>query len=227
MAEETEAELPSKNRVKPPTRRYGGLTLEQYAQFSVERDRILGNAAPPGVSAALMKFVVGQPPPELNALCQRFNIPLLHSEGRLYPYIREWQEALNASSELQQRFVELQRSQALRDLDVTADEQDALDEIRRGGMDLHLRMAQQQAAQRAAAAGTAGDPDPLLFPGQKVQKLSDYVRLMKRMQGGDFMAAIAEYGLDLTSYSSVATAWGAKLAADPGLSEKFSRMMAS
>jgi hypothetical protein len=48
---------------------------------------------------------------------------------------------------------------------------------------------------------------------------------MKRMQGGDFMGAIGEYGLDMASYSSVATAWGAKFAADPSLNEKFSRMM--
>ncbi len=224
--EELEQELPHKNRVQPPTRRYGGLTLEQYAEFSFERDRIMGNVSQQGVGAAMMKFVVGQPPPELSALCQRFNVPMLSREGRMYPYIREWQEALNANSELQQRFTELQRSRELRKLGVSADEQAALDEIRGGQMDMHLRMAQQQAAQRAIAEGNAGDPDPLVFPGQKVQKLSDYVRIMKRMQGGDFMGAIAEYGLDMMSYSSVATAWGAKFAADPSLNEKFSRMMA-
>ncbi len=225
--EQIEAELASKNHVKPPTRRYGGLTLEQYAEFSFHRDRLMGNGAQQGVFPAMMKFVVGQPPPELSALCQRFNVPLLSNEGRLYPYIREWQEALNADGELQTRFVELQRSQQLRDLDVTTDEQEALDQIRRGEMDMHLRMAQQQAAQRALAEGSAGDPDPVVFPNQKVRKLSDYVRIMKRMQGGDFMGAIAEYGLDMMSYSSVATAWGAKFAADPSLNEKFSRMMAS
>jgi hypothetical protein len=127
----------------------------------------------------------------------------------------EWQEALNANGELQERFVELQRSRELRKLGVSGDEQAALDEIRGGQMDMHLRMAQQQAAQRAVAEGNAGDPDPLVFPGQEVQKLSDYVRIMKRMQAGDFMGAIAEYGLGMMSYSSVATAWGAKFAADP------------
>jgi hypothetical protein len=39
------------------------------------------------------------------------------------------------------------------------------------------------------------------------------------------LGAIGEYGLDMTSYSSVAGAWGAKFAADPSLNEKFSRMM--
>lgn len=221
-----ELERPSKNRVKPPTRRYGGLTLEQYAEFSFERDRLLGNIALQGVAAAVQQLAGRQLPAELGALCQRFGVPLYGPEGQPYPYVREWQEALNANGELHEQFVELQRGQELRKLGVSANEQAALDQIRAGEMDMHLRMAQQQQAQRALAEGNAGDPDPLVFPGQKVQKLSDYVRLMKRMQGGDFMGAIAEYGLDMMSYSSVATAWGAKFAADPTLNEKFSRMMA-
>ncbi len=225
--EQIDDEMASKNSVKPPTRRYGGLTLEQYAEFSFERDRIMGNVAQRGVGAAIANFATGRPPQELVALCQRFNVPLQTSEQGFYPYVREWQEALNTNGELHEHFVELQRSQELRKLGVSSDEQAALDEIRGGEMDMHLRMAQQQAAQRAVNEGNAGDPDPLVFPGQKVQKLSDYVRIMKRMQGGDFMGAIAEYGLDMMSYSSVATAWGAKFAADPTLNEKFSRMMAS
>jgi len=211
--------------VKPPTRRYGGLTLEQYAEFSFERDRLMGNVSQQGVLAAVQNFAGRKPPPELIALAQRFNVPLHTADGTFYPYVRQWQEAIGASSELQERFAELQRSQNLRKLGVSGEEQAALDEIRRGEMDMHLRMAQQQQAQRAVAEGHAGDPDPLVFPGQKVQKLSDYVRIMKRMQGGDFMGAIAEYGLDMMTYSSVATAWGAKFAADPTLNEKFSRMM--
>lgn len=223
--ETIEAELPEKNTVKPPTRRYGGLTLEQYAEFSFERDRLMGNVSQQGVLAAVQNFAGRKPPPELLALGQRFNVPLHTADGTFYPYVRQWQEAIGASSELQERFAELQRSQNLRKLGVSGEEQAALDEIRRGEMDMHLRMAQQQQAHRAVAEGNAGDPDPLVFPGQKVQKLSDYVRIMKRMQGGDFMGAIAEYGLDMMTYSSVATAWGAKFAADPTLNEKFSRMM--
>jgi tetratricopeptide (TPR) repeat protein len=223
--EQIEQDLPDKNRVKPPTRRYGGLTLEQYAEFSHERDKIMGAVSQQGVLAAVRNFAVGEPPPALAALCQRFGVPLRGPDGQVRPYIQEWQEAINANPDLQQHFAELQRSQELRKLGVSAQEQAALDQIRHGEMDLHLRMAQQQQAQRAALEGNAGDPDPLVFPGQNVQKLSDYVRIMKRMQGGDFMGAIGEYGLDMMSYSSVATAWGAKFAADPSLNEKFSRMM--
>ena len=187
----------------------------------------MGNVSQQGVGAAMVNFVVRQPPPELAALCQRFGVPMQSQDNRMYPYIREWREALNSDGDLQERFVDLQRKQELRKMGVSADEQAALDEIRGGEMDMHLRMAQQQASQRAVTEGTAGDPDPLVFPGQKVQKLSDYVRIMQRMQGGDFTGAVAEYSLDMMSYSSVATAWGAKFAADPSLNEKLSRMMAS
>lgn len=224
--EQIEEELPTKNVVKPPTRRYGGLTLEQYAEFSAERDRIMGNVSVQGAFAAAKNFL-GEPPPALAALCQHFNVPLRGSDGHVRPYIQEWQEAINANPDLGRHFAELQRAQQMQKLGVSGEEVAALDQIRAGEMDMHLRMAQQQQAQRAVAEGNAGDPDPVVFPGQKVQKLSDYVRIMKRMQGGDFMGAIGEYGLDMMSYSSVATAWGAKFAADPTLNEKFSRMMQS
>jgi tetratricopeptide (TPR) repeat protein len=82
----------------------------------------------------------------------------------------------------------------------------------------------QQAAQQIAAGG-GGDPDPTVFPGQKVPKLSDYVGLMKQMQAGNMMGALGALGLDIMSYGQVAQAWGQKLAADPGLNAKFAAMM--
>ncbi len=83
----------------------------------------------------------------------------------------------------------------------------------------------QQAAQQIATGG-GGDPDPTVFPGQKVPKLSDYVGLMKGMQTGNMMGALGKYGLDMMGYAGVATAWGQKLAADPSLNAKFAAMMA-
>ena len=49
---------------------------------------------------------------------------------------------------------------------------------------------------------------------------------MKSMQGGDFMGALSRAGLDMASYSQLATQWGQKLAADPVLNQKFGAMMA-
>jgi hypothetical protein len=212
------------NRVKPPTRRYGGLTLEEYAEFSAERDRIMQSAGQRGVMA--VAGAVLSPPPELVKLFERFKRPLRTDNfGKLNLYIAEWQEALNNNRQLQERFIELQELQSFAKMGVNAEEKAALDEIREGNMDMHLRMAQAQQAQHAIAQGDAGDPDPVVFPGQKVQKLSDYVGILKGMQRGDMMGALGRYGLDMMSYGQVATAWGAKMAADPLLTEKFSRMM--
>lgn len=45
------------------------------------------------------------------------------------------------------------------------------------------------------------------------------------VQPGDMNGALARYGLHMMSYASVAQAWGAEMAADSVLTEKFSRMM--
>jgi hypothetical protein len=92
------------------------------------------------------------------------------------------------------------------------------------------QQAQVQAAQRAQAqiaAGAGGDADPVVFPGQPLARLSDYVRMMKGMQTGDMHGALRNAGLDMMSYGRVAQAWGAKLASDPGLTAKFAAMMGS
>ena len=52
--------------------------------------------------------VLHQPPPEMVQLLQRFNLPLRSdATGGLNLYVPEWQEALNNSKELQERFIEL------------------------------------------------------------------------------------------------------------------------
>jgi len=79
--------------------------------------------------------------------------------------------------------------------------------------------------QLAAPAGPPGDPDPVVFPGQRVARLSDYVRLLKGMQTGNMAGALKAAGLDMTSYTQVATAWGQKMSADPGLAAKMQAMM--
>jgi hypothetical protein len=215
-----------RNVVRPPVRRYGGLTLEQYAEFCLERDRLLGPVGYAGPRAAIQAFVGGQVPPGLAQLCQRFGVPLRDPEtGHIHPFISEWQEAINASGRLQEAFIEAQRTITLSRQGVSGKEKAALDQILDGNMDMHMRMAQAQQAQRDLGDGKDADPDPVVFPGQRVARLSDYVGMMKRMQTGDMNGALAAYGLDMMSYMAVAQAWGAKMAADPMLTEKFSRMM--
>lgn len=92
--------------------------------------------------------------------------------------------------------------------------------------DLESRQQQAAAAAMQVEAGMGGEADPTVLPGTKLPKLSDYVKLMKGMQGGDFMGALARAGLDMASYGQLATQWGQKLAADPVLTQKFGEMMA-
>jgi len=207
--DEFDRTVTSKNVVRTQ-RRYGGYTLEEYARFSVERDKV-ASVTYGAIDAAF------SPPPALVTLCQRYGVDPRR------PYVAEWQEALNASPGLMERFLDAVETMKLEALGVSADEKGALDQIRGGEMDMHHRMAEAQAAQRTAGDS---DPDPLVFPGQRVAKLSDYVRILKGMQSGNMMGALAGYGLDMMSYGTVAQAWAAKMAADPVLTEKFSRMMA-
>ncbi len=92
--------------------------------------------------------------------------------------------------------------------------------------DQAAEMQKAAVAQQQVAAGGGGDPDPVVFPGQRVAKLSDYVGIMKGMQTGNMMGALQAYGLDMMSYAQVATAWGQKLGSDPTLNAKFAAMMA-
>jgi len=91
--------------------------------------------------------------------------------------------------------------------------------------DQAAEMQKAAAAQQQIAAGGGGDPDPVVFPGQRVARLSDYVGIMKGMQSGNMMGALQQYGLDMMSYAQVATAWGQRLGADPVLNAKFAAMM--
>jgi tetratricopeptide (TPR) repeat protein len=81
-----------------------------------------------------------------------------------------------------------------------------------------------QAAQ-APQPAAAGDADPVVFPGQRVAKLSDYVRIMKGMQSGNPMGALAQAGLDMNGYTQVATQWGQAMQRDPSLVAKFHALM--
>lgn len=92
--------------------------------------------------------------------------------------------------------------------------------------DQAAEMARASAAQQQVSTGGGGDPDPVVFPGQRVARLSDYVGLMKGMQSGNMMGALGQYGLDMMGYASVATAWGQRLAQDAVLNAKFGQMMA-
>ncbi|MBV1860121.1 MAG: hypothetical protein KUG77_17035 [Nannocystaceae bacterium] len=87
-------------------------------------------------------------------------------------------------------------------------------------------MQKAQAAAEEAAQGGGGAPDPIVFPGQPLAQLSDYVGMMKQIQAGDMMGALGRYGLDMGSYAQIMQVWGQALQQDPALTAKFGQMMA-
>jgi tetratricopeptide (TPR) repeat protein len=92
------------------------------------------------------------------------------------------------------------------------------------------RFAQLFAERRTGAfqnAPVGAGPDPVVFPGQRIARLSDYVRLMKSMQGGNVMGALQAAGLDMNTYGQVAMGWGQRLSTDPQLAMAFQQMMQS
>ncbi|MCC7539658.1 MAG: tetratricopeptide repeat protein [Deltaproteobacteria bacterium] len=97
--------------------------------------------------------------------------------------------------------------------------------IRTGHFDVQGAGINAAAAAKTMANGEGGDPDPIVFPGQKIARLSQYVGLMKGLQSGDMMGALKKHGLDMGSYGAAMQAWGIKLAADPLLTAKMAKMM--
>jgi len=67
--------------------------------------------------------------------------------------------------------------------------------------------------------------DPIVFPNEKISRLSDYVGLLKAMQTGDPMSALASHGLDMAAYAPLANMWSQRLHGDQVLTDKFQKMM--
>lgn len=216
------------NRAGGEETRFEGLTLEQYAEFCVERDKHIG---PIGVGEAVSSLVGGGNMDQVAAVCHRYGIELktgmYGTTGYGAAVVPEWEDVIANDPSARNAFEEFKERARLKaqGIDPDGEEAQAVRNIREGKMDMHQEMAKAQEAQTALAEGNAGDPDPVVFPGQPVAKLSDYVTMLKLMQGGDFNGALARYGLDMMTYSQVAQAWGVKLAADPTLNAKFAQMM--
>ena len=90
--------------------------------------------------------------------------------------------------------------------------------------DLEAEMEKAQAADNMV--GDGGDLDEVVFPGGKVPKLSDYVKIMKAMQKGDMNGALQPYFLTMMDWGTVAMQWGQKFAGNPVLNNKFAKLMA-
>lgn len=219
---------------------YEGLDLERYAEFCVERDAIVAKHAQAGGFGAGQAFAAmggGGAWPELEQLCRRYGVtPKTYIEGvgdvkgPDVARVHEWDHRIRHDGDVQKAFFEASNRARLKKqgIDPNSKEGQVAQRIAAGApVDLEKEKAAAAQAAQQLAQGGGGDEDPVVFPGQKLAKLSDYVGLMKLMQTGNMQGALAKYGLDMGSYVGAAQAWGVKLASDPSLNARFAKMMAA
>jgi hypothetical protein len=141
--------------------------------------------------------------------------------------VADWDRKINASPQLQREYLALQNEvrMKLSGIDPSSNAGRVAAMIRDGAYDVEGAKQNAMAAAQQVQDGGGGDPDPVVFPGQKIERLSHYVALMKGMQGGDMNGALKRAGIDMGTYVQVAQAWGLKMASDPVLTAKFSKMM--
>lgn len=88
-----------------------------------------------------------------------------------------------------------------------------------------------QPAAAGAPAAAPGAPrieeDPVLFPGERLSKLSDFVRLQKAAQSGDFMGALAREGIDAGYYGQMSIKFAQRMQAEPMLAALHAKMLMS
>jgi hypothetical protein len=70
-----------------------------------------------------------------------------------------------------------------------------------------------------AAAPPAVFVDRVVVPGGRVERISDYVALIRDLAALAPHEALAQFDLDDAGYLDVARAWGAAVDADPGLAD--------
>ncbi len=217
-----------KNVAWKPADTVEGLTLERYAELCVRRDEIITGMGAGGAAAAMAGGGVW---PKLKELCDEFGVQAKEQDGvpsAAAACVPRWDRIINDNIRAQRAFEEYKSAARLRaqGIDPNSEEGQVARNIQAGRMDMHQEMAKAESAARQISEGEGGDPDPVVFPGQPLERLSHYVDMMKIMQTGDMNGALGKYGLDMGAYGQVAQAWGVKLASDPTLNAKFAKMMA-
>lgn len=204
-----------------------GINMEDYAEFCVRQELLQAEqTGGSSLGALALGALSGKPNPALAALAQEYGLPLLTPT---HTYSSAWAEAINADPRLQLAFEQTKSrfKLSLQGIDPDSEEARFSHNIMAGKpLDQEEEVRKAQVAARQMASGESGNPDPTVFPGQPLAKLSDYVGMMKKMQTGDMNGALAAYGLNMTTYGQVAQAWGTKLGTDPTLNAKMAAMMA-
>lgn len=68
--------------------------------------------------------------------------------------------------------------------------------------------------------------DPVIFPGETIERLSQYVDFIRIMQSGDLNGALSKYKLDMITYGEMAIKWSQRMTEDQDLMNRYGQMMA-
>jgi hypothetical protein len=80
---------------------------------------------------------------------------------------------------------------------------------------------------QTAPGGDGGDADPVVFPGERLSKMSDFVRIQKAMQRGDFPGVLTREGIDMGYYGQMSIRWAQAVQTDPSLAMRYARALSS
>jgi len=185
---------------------------------------------------------------------QRIFLEELHTEVRLMrerldrlreDEDRKWQQELRRRvEESRRRDLERQARAAEREAEEARRAAEALEreaeEARRGVEVQRMEQAMHFAGRVGPALGPEALPRALhprialkpidrevLFPGQALPTLLDYVRLLKDMGRGDPLKAMASAGVDMATWAAVANAWGQALVGRLELGLRFGELLAA
>jgi hypothetical protein len=79
----------------------------------------------------------------------------------------------------------------------------------------------------AAVVHTAPLPpqDTLVFPGQKLARVSDFARISRAAKRGEFKAALAQAGVDADTFANACARFNARMQADAVIAAQFKRLL--
>jgi hypothetical protein len=85
----------------------------------------------------------------------------------------------------------------------------------------------KRATELASAVRTVPLPpqDTLVFPGQKLARVSDFARISRAARRGEFKAALAQAGVDSDTFATACARFNARMQDDPVVAAQFKRLL--
>jgi hypothetical protein len=229
--------------------RVGGVTLAQYAEAAaareIELDRAEIVATFSGIQGAADSVWA-----ELEAQAGRHGVPFVAGDLERTNRVPEWDDLLAKSRHAQAAWRDAYARALLRLLGLDAETLDGRARVelvkgselpanalaplarRRPGMTgLAVRPTDRRTpvppsapsdAHAASAAVDVGAPrvDPVVFPGEKLARVSDFVRVELAAEREPIEAVLAREGIDARNYARMVERWHRRLGKDAWLAEK-------